>query len=88
MLSIAHYQIKAGSDNAIIHMSSMRKGLVPLASCEALLDGTPIQNGTVQSVYVLPCQECGTQSQNLLPSFRPISPRNSSRHSQKTSTSA
>jgi len=41
--------------------------LVPLAFCEAFLDGTPIQTRDgAESVYVLPCQECETQSQNLL----------------------
>ena len=33
--------------------------LVPLASCEAFLDGTPIQTRDgAESVYVLSCQEC------------------------------
>ena len=41
--------------------------LVPLTFCEAFLDGTPIQTrDSAESVYVLPCQECETQSQNLL----------------------
>jgi cupin 2 domain-containing protein len=50
--------------------------LVHLASCEAFLDGTPIQtrDGT-ECLYVLPCQECETQSPNLLsplPSNLPV----------------
>ena len=40
--------------------------VVPLASCEAFLDGTPIQKREgSESVYVLPCQECEAQSHNL-----------------------
>jgi cupin 2 domain-containing protein len=41
--------------------------LVPLAFCEAFLDGTPIQSrDSTEPFHVLPCQECETQSQNLL----------------------
>jgi cupin 2 domain-containing protein len=49
---------------------------VPLAFCEAFLDGTPMQKREgSESVYVLPCQECETQSHNLfsaLPSKLPV----------------
>ena len=50
--------------------------VVPLASCEAFLDGTPMQKREgSESVYVLPCQECETQSHNLfsaVPSKLPV----------------
>ena len=50
--------------------------VVPLAFCEAFLDGTPMQTREgSESVYVLPCQECETQSHNLfsaLPSKLPV----------------
>jgi cupin 2 domain-containing protein len=41
--------------------------LVPLAFCEAFLDGTPTQTReSSESVYVATCQECEGQNQNLL----------------------
>ena len=41
--------------------------VVPLAFCEAFLDGTPMQTrDNSESVYVLPCQECDGRSFNLL----------------------
>jgi hypothetical protein len=50
--------------------------LVPLAFCEAFLDGTPVQTRAgSEPVYVLPCQECDAQTLNLLsplPSKLPV----------------
>jgi cupin 2 domain-containing protein len=50
--------------------------VVPLAACEAFLDGTPMQKREgSESVYVFPCRECETQSHNLfsaLPSKLPV----------------
>jgi cupin 2 domain-containing protein len=41
--------------------------VVPLAYCEAFLDGTPIQTREdSEPVYLLTCRECETQSRNLL----------------------
>ena len=44
--------------------------VVPLAFCESFLDGTPMQTREgSEPVYMLPCQECETQSHNL---FSPV----------------
>jgi cupin 2 domain-containing protein len=50
--------------------------LIPLAFCEAFLEGTPIQarEGS-EPVFVLPCQECQALTSNLLsplPSKLPV----------------
>jgi cupin 2 domain-containing protein len=50
--------------------------LVPLAFCEAFLDGTPTETREgSEAVYVLPCPECEAASVNLLsplPSKLPV----------------